>query len=118
MSDVITKEFLVELVDRVVVFNDIAEDYEDYPEAGMKARIKQVSFDRNHDVADRCHRITFDYGEFDAYNKVRETSNYYDLEGRACLTAREAGFYKEVDTMFIGGTLDLVPFDIEVLAVV
>ena len=118
MSDVITKEFLVELVGRVVVFNSVVDDYEDYPEEGMKARIKQVSFDKNHEISDRCHRITFDYGEFDEFNKVRETANYYDMEGRACLTAREAGFYTPVDHMFIGGTLDLVPFNIEVLAVV
>lgn len=118
MSDVITKEFLVELVGRVVVFNSVVDDYEDYPEEGMKARIKQVSFDKNHEITECCHRITFDYGEFDEFNKVRETANYYDMEGRACLTAREAGFYTPVDHMFIGGTLDLVPFNIEVLAVV
>ncbi len=59
---VVTKEFLVELVGRVVVFNSVVDDYEDYPEEGMKARVKQVSFDKVHAVEDRCHRITFDYG--------------------------------------------------------
>lgn len=113
MSTEITKDYLVSLVGRVVVFNSVVDDYEDYPEEGMKARIKQVSYDKVHNVSDRCHRITLDYGEFDEFNKVRETANYYDSEGRACLTAREAGFYKSVDVMFVGGTVDLIPFDVE-----
>lgn len=111
MSIEITKDFLVALVGSDVVFNDKINDYEDYPEEGMKARILSVSFDRNSHVADRTHRIEFDYSVHDAHNLVRETANYYDADSVPCLTARQAGFYREKDYFFIGGYVEDMPFD-------
>ncbi|PTH79108.1 hypothetical protein [Aeromonas veronii] len=81
------------LVGKGVEFNAGIEDQEGYAENGMRATIMSVK--KGGDDGDLCV-IEFDFTQFDEYNKQFESSNYYDKKGnnKACLTAREAGYYK------------------------
>ena len=73
------------------------EDCEGYAETGMRARLIGVYKGGDED----CIEIKVDFSEFEDFNKGFESSNYYDKSGQACLSAREAGFYKPVDNYFI-----------------
>ncbi len=93
---------LVELVRNgvrpVVVFSKSIEDAETYPEPGMRARVTGVlSVDADEDLL----KIAVDYGEFDSFNRPFESANYYDKQGNPTLTAREAGYYKPNDTLYL-----------------
>jgi hypothetical protein len=75
--------------------NTSIEDLESYAEPGMRARILGASVNR-----DDVLRLHVDFDEFDAHNASLESSNYYDKEGQARLTARQAGFYKPQDDLY------------------
>lgn len=64
------------------------EHLENYMEPGMRARIVGSVL-----LHDDVVKLKLDFTEFDEYNKQFETSNYYDKDGAAVLTAREAGHY-------------------------
>ncbi len=78
-----------------VEFGPRIEDAEAYPEPGMRA-VALSYRPQEHDVC----VITFSYEPFESHNKALESSNYYDKQGNAVLTAREAGQYKPVDTVY------------------
>lgn len=78
----------------VVTFKQGIEAKECYPEAGMRARAIRATL-----RADGLLHVTFGYGEFDEFNKQFETADYYG-NGRANLTAREAGYYKPEEEIY------------------
>lgn len=83
------------LFGRVVEFGREIEDCENYGEPGMRARIAAI--DIEHDV----FVVTFDFTEFAEHNRPLEQANYYDKNGVACLTARQAGYYADLDTYYL-----------------
>jgi hypothetical protein len=85
---------------------------EAYPEPGMRGRIISIDEQDTHrsDLHDHLYKITFDYSEFDEFNKSLESSNYYDRKGVACLTAREAGIYAPDELIYFGSP-ELYPFE-------
>lgn len=79
----------------VITFKPGCEDMEDYQEPGMKARILGASSDGE------MAKLQCDFGEFDGHNATLEQSNYFDKEGKPTLTARQAGHYKPVSTIYV-----------------
>jgi hypothetical protein len=74
------------------------EVLERYPLPGMRARLNRAQ----HNQGDRETAVlTVDYTPFEAHNLTLEQSNYFDEQGVARLSAREAGAYKSVDTLFV-----------------
>ena len=85
----------------IVTFNAQIEQCEAYAEAGMKARI--IGGRQNEtDVL----VFDLDYSEFDVHNQALERATYYDKAQVPCLTAREAGFYKPVEDVYLTPTDD------------
>ena len=76
-------------------------EIDDYYEAGMRACVTRVRVEMD-DPRDEVKTIKIEvvFSPFDEYNKAFEGRNYYDREGKPTLTAREAGFYKENDTLW------------------
>lgn len=79
-----------------VEFTKGIEECEDYAEPGMRAYAISYQL-QEHDVC----RVGFDFAPFDAHNKAFEQANYYDRDGKPCLTAREAGKYKPQDESYL-----------------
>lgn len=91
-----------ELIGKTVEFKSLIEDQEAYPETGMRAKIVNINATdtRSEDPRDHLYKIMFDYSSFDEYNARFESSNYYDKQGKACLTAREAGWYEPIEEIY------------------
>jgi hypothetical protein len=100
------------LIGKDIQFTANIEDMEAYPEGGMRARIVNIiAYDtRNENPEEHLYKIVFDYSKFDQFNALLETSNYYDKNGIACLTAREANRYEEVETIWFGSP-EIYPFE-------
>jgi len=75
---------------------DIQSKDDCYPEPGMRARITRASLPDEHAVL----KIYFNFEEFAAHNLPFEAMNYYDKNGDATLTARQAGVYEEEDHIY------------------
>ena len=75
----------------------VGRDVDVYAEPGMRARLKGFRF---HEVYE-CEVATFDFSEFEEHNRPLEKAGWYDKDGNPTLTAREAGFYKPQDTMYV-----------------
>ncbi len=71
----------------------LVEEFEQYAEPGMRARIKGVVIKHN-----ELAEFSVDFSEFEAFNQPFETSNYYDKSGNAVLTARQSGYYIPQDS--------------------
>lgn len=80
-----------------IEFNKKVEDLEAYPEKGMRATV--LSCDVSREDEDLI-KVTVSYAKFDEYNKQFESSNYYDKDGNPVLNARQAGVYKETETLY------------------
>jgi hypothetical protein len=89
-----------------IEFNKAVEDTAEcvtpvYPEKGMRASVLKC------ELTELCYRhgdviaLTVSYTKFDEYNKQFESANYYDEYGRPVLTAREANFYTETNTLYV-----------------
>jgi hypothetical protein len=101
-----------EYIGKLVEFSDGIKFMETYSEPKMRAKIIDM-FDDTDDhpnKEDVVVRITFDYTDFDEYNKEFDRYNYYDQEDVPRLNARQAGFYKPVDKNYFGHP-DLYPFE-------
>lgn len=81
----------------VVTFGKSVEDQESYLEAGMRGRLVGVLRDEHEYIS-----LAVDLTEFDDFNRQYEKANYYDKSGVARLTAREAGFYKPTESVYMG----------------
>lgn len=80
----------------VVTFKAPIEDCECYPETGMRGvvtggRLKQ----------DGVVQLWFDFEPFDSFNAALEKREYYDDKRQPTLTAREAGYYKPQDDVYL-----------------
>lgn len=101
-----------QLVGKTVQFTSSIEDMEAYPENGMRARIVSITtrYTNVADINDHLYIIKFDYSEFDEFNKRFESSNYYDKNGNAILTARQANMYTVTEEIYFGSP-KLYPFE-------
>jgi hypothetical protein len=91
-----TKTSFDHLVGRVVEFGAGIDECESYIEVGMWGRILRIT-----DCHDDCYKFYIKLDEFDEHNIPLETSNYYDKQGQARLTAREAGHYEPEDSIYL-----------------
>jgi hypothetical protein len=100
------------LIGKTIQFTSKIEDMEAYPEAGMRARIASITEKDTHrsDLHDHLYVIEFDYTEFDEFNAALESSNYYDKNSVACLTARQANMYEPQEKIYFGSP-ELWPFE-------
>ena len=97
------KNDMKELVGKLIEFLPVVGEKEGYARSGMRARIVSVRREYHDEpLEDQMLVITFDYSEFDGYNRNFESSNYYDDVGIACLTARQAGMYEENEDLYFG----------------
>jgi hypothetical protein len=80
----------------VVTFRSLIDDKDGYAEAGMRARAISATRADAHGVI----TVKFDFEEFDAHNAPLESSNYYDKDGNATLTAKQAGYYHPCDDIY------------------
>jgi len=86
------------LIGKIITITPITVQAEpDYIEAGMKARVLSVN-----DSDPEVTILTIDVGSFSEFNQALETSNYYDAKGVPCLTAREAGHYRDHMDIYVG----------------
>jgi len=70
-------------------------------EKGMRGNIIRVYSDSD------CHIVEFDLSKHEEHNKAFEVRDYYDSDGIPRLTAREAGCYTQIDSVYISkGTFD------------
>jgi hypothetical protein len=94
---------LAQIIRSGVVFQvqmkKLIESCDSYPEENMRATIAGEVID----TEDNFFRILFDYTAYDEYNKAFESSNYYDKNGKACLTARQSGYYQIKETLWFRG---------------
>lgn len=72
----------------VVTFTPGILDMENYLEPGMRGQLVGIS-----ERQDGMFKVLIDLSAFDDFNKQFESANYYDKNGVANLTAREAGYY-------------------------
>lgn len=101
-----------EWIGKRIVFTNKIEEVEAYPEGGMRARIVSI-FDEDtdsDDPYDHVYGIQFDYSEYDDFNRLLETANYYGKDNIPNKTAREAGYYEVLETIYFGSP-ELYPFE-------
>jgi hypothetical protein len=100
------------LIGKTIQFTSMIEDMEAYPEAGMRARIVDITpkYTSDPDINEHIYDIKFDYSEFDEFNLKLESHNYYDNHHVPCLTAREAKMYSVVEKISFGSP-ELWPFE-------
>ena len=80
----------------VITFTKGAEDLEGYQEPGMKAQVQAIRVNHANVLI-----ITVDHSQFENHNKQFESSNYFDKSQVPCLNAREAGYYKVIDSVYV-----------------
>lgn len=99
-------------IGKVIVFNNAIEEKESYPEGSMRARILSIHRDNiaSSDLMEHVYRIVFDYSEYEDFNRLLETANYYGTDGIPNKTAQEAGHYQAVETVYFGSP-ELDPFE-------
>ena len=88
----LTKENYKNFNNVVVEFNKGIDEIEGYFERGMKAKIERISLN-SYTETEYDFRVSFDFSEFEEYNKQFATANYYDDNGVGCLYAWETIFY-------------------------
>jgi len=101
-----------EWIGKKVVFTDRIEEMECYPEVGMRARVVAINSEDtdSDDLHEHVYCIKFDYSEYDDFNRLLETANYYGRDGIPNKTARESGHYSKTETIYFGSPL-LFPFE-------
>lgn len=77
----------------------LIEDLENYAETNMRLTLVSA---RGGDVNDVV-KLQVSYEKYDEFNKSFESKNYFDRGGQAVLNAREAGYYKVNDVMYLMG---------------
>jgi hypothetical protein len=80
----------------IIEFKKAIEALECYPEAGMRARLTDAKY------GDGYIEIFVSYEEFESTNRTLESATFIDSSGRPRLTAREAGLYRPIDSIYIG----------------
>lgn len=104
--------FNLPAVGTVIQFKKGINEMECCIDPGMKGRVVSVRL-IHQDTDDSYVIMKVNLEEFAEYNKLYEQSNYYNKYGEPVLTAREAGFYEEVETIYLDIDLtkyfDVVP---------
>lgn len=107
---------LADMIGKVIIFNNEITELDIYAEEHMKARVVKKRWNiHNNDMSDLrevVHEIFVDFSEFENHNHKYQNANYYDDEGKPCLTAVEAGQYNPRDSIFISGAKELLPFNV------
>ncbi|MFX3643523.1 MAG: hypothetical protein ACE3L7_33530 [Candidatus Pristimantibacillus sp.] len=82
----------------IVMFNKLIEKTECDFDENMKARLVNMS-----DAENDCYRLTFDFSEFEEYNKKHEKPNFRDHQDHPILTWSESRFYpaNKLETFYI-----------------
>lgn len=93
----------VEATDKKAILTVIKPVFEDcyFSDKGMKAVL--LYFEDRKEADETMYEIMFDTEAFREHNKVREIANYFDKNGKVCLTATEAGFYKAREGIYVMG---------------
>jgi hypothetical protein len=73
-----------------------------YPEKGMRLEVTGGRIDEPD-----CARLAVDYARFDEFNKAFESSDYRDSSGEGTLTARQAGWYKVQEHIYVDPEEDI-----------
>lgn len=89
---------------KVIIFLDGIKEYEDYPEPGMKAIIKEVF---HLGEIENIWKIVVDYEPFESHNIKLECSDYYDSTGKPCAGAKEAGMYESRSYIYSEPDIDI-----------
>lgn len=114
MIHVKSADDLIALIGKTVVFEKGILDAEDYAEPGMWAKVESVTFNchgeeekdfENNSVI--VHIIKFNFEGFEEHNKSFETHTFW--KGDNLVSARDAGWYKKVDSYYFGCDL---PFNL------
>lgn len=89
-----------------------AEGLECYPEEGMYAQVlrSEIGGYENEGTENEMpfYKVKFNFVPFNTHNATKESSNYFDKSGNPVLTAREAGFYEEIQTIYISDLKEAV----------
>lgn len=72
------------------------EDLEAYPDENMRLTLYTIQDDGN-----EVMKLHVSYELYDEYNKQFENHTYFDKNHRPCLNAREAGYYKINDILYV-----------------
>lgn len=91
-----TIEKVKALEGKIIQFGPKSEELEDYCEDKIRAKVLEVK--KN---CEKVFKIKVDYGMFSDYNMNHETYNYYNKTLGPFLSARQAGFYKEIDEIYL-----------------
>lgn len=81
-----------------VLFNENIEKLETDFDENMKARLIGMSLAEN-----QCYRLTFDFSEFEEYNKQYEKPTFFDEHDNPTLTWSESRYYpaNKLEVFFI-----------------
>jgi hypothetical protein len=98
-------------IGKVVTFTPKIEEMECNADPIQKARIRDLEMSCDDpDLLEHIYRFVFDYSEFEDHNDKFDRANFYDKNGFARLTAKQAGQYKESEIVYFG-TPELWPFE-------
>lgn len=81
----------------VTLSSRIPEECDGYAETGMRARVIEAGEDCD------GYYVRLDFSAAEAHNRPLETSSFWDESGKPTLTAREAGYYYDVEKFYIEG---------------
>jgi hypothetical protein len=92
----------------IVEFTKVIENYEACIDDGMRALISRIDSVDDFD----CSQVHFDLSSFESYNDGFVKYNYYDKNGIACLSAKEAGRYPKngIETIYFDENIDITEF--------
>ncbi|PNG50104.1 MULTISPECIES: hypothetical protein [unclassified Variovorax] len=79
----------------------LAEDWEAYPERGMRMHVTGGTVQH-----DDVGKLQVDFTAFEEFNRPLESANYNGPGGKP-ITAREYGDYKVIDTVYVDPTQDI-----------
>lgn len=114
MIKVVDIHTLANLKGKVVEFTRGIEDWECYADQFMRARVTGYRYNPHNDTepSEIIHELFFDFSEFEEHNLKYEQNNYWDKNGNATLTAREAGYYKPQESIYFGNELPLTVVEV------
>ena len=100
------------LIGKTVKFTSEIEEMSLNADPNQRARILSITGEDldSEDKREHVYIVTFDYSEFEEYNKKFASANFYDKNGNPTLTAREAGLYARHEKAYFGSP-DIWPFE-------
>ena len=98
----VTLEDLRPLIGKDIEFLRMIEDYDWYGEVGMRATVLGVYWHDESDVDDPVFKLHLSFAKYDDHNRQFESTNYWDNDGKATWTARQANAYSVEDHLYLG----------------